>query len=275
MAIIHPTAQIDPSAVLADDVEVGPFSVVEPDVTIGSGTVLRSHAVVRRYTTLGEGNLVDSFAVLGGLPQDYKFDPSQVSYLKIGNGNIFREGVTVNRATGEGTATVVGDNTYWFANAHAGHNADIRDKAVLVNGTLVGGHSTVGARAILAANGAIHQFCWIGERVMFQGGAMVSMHVPPYVLCAEVNKVISLNTVGLRRSDDISDEDRNQIKEAFNILYRRGLSQEEAVEKMDACGDWGTAADTFREFVRKAAAAEPPFDRGLCPHMPRARGQRQ
>ncbi len=273
MATIHPTAQVDSSAVLADDVEVGPFSLVEPDVTIGPGTVLRSHVVIRRHTTLGAGNLVDSFAVLGGPPQDYKFDPSQVSYLKIGNGNIFREGVTVNRATGEGAATVVGDNTYWFANSHAGHNTEIRDRAILVNGTLVGGHSTVGSRAILGANGAIHQFCRIGERVMFQGGAMVGMHVPPYVLCAEVNKVISLNAVGLRRSDDMTDEDRKQIKEAFNLVYRCGHSLEEAIEKMDACADWGKAAGAFREFVRKAADAAPPFDRGLCPHMPRARGQ--
>ncbi len=117
MANIHPTAVVDETAILADDVEVGPFVVVEPDVKIGSGTVLRSHAVVRRYTEMGENNVVDSFVVLGGLPQDYGFDPAQVTYLKIGNGNIFREGVTVNRATGEGKSTIVGNDNYWFANA--------------------------------------------------------------------------------------------------------------------------------------------------------------
>jgi UDP-N-acetylglucosamine acyltransferase len=271
MAQIHPTAVIDPSATLAEDVEVGPFAVVEADVEIGRGTVLRPHSVVRRYTTLGAGNLVDSFAVLGGLPQDLKFDEKQVSYLRIGDGNIFREGVTISRATGEGESTVVGNNTYWFTNSHAGHNTEVCDEAILVNGALVAGHCTIGRGAILPANGTIHQFTWIGEKAMFQGTASASMHVPPYVMVTGVNIIVSLNKVGLRRSEEISAEDRKQIEEAFNITYRSKLSTSAALEKMDTCPDWGEAAGLFREFVRKVVHAEPPYNRGLCTYRISAR----
>jgi UDP-N-acetylglucosamine acyltransferase len=236
--------------------------------------VLNSHAVVRRYTEMGENNTVDSFAVLGGFPQDYDFNPTQVTALKIGHGNIFREGVTVNRATGDNCATVVGNDNYWFTNSHAGHNATIGNQVVLVNGALVAGHATIGDRVILPANGGIHQFCWVGEGVMFQGKGGLSMHTPPYVLCAEINIVIGLNTVGLRRRKDISKEDIRQIKEAFNIVYRSGLGLEAALAKMDACTDWGPAAGKFREFIRDVFQAEPPFNRGLCPHLSRSKIRR-
>ena len=269
MANIHPTAIVDPEAKLAEDVEVGAYCIVEKDVEIGPGTVLRSHVVIRRYTTLGAGNRVDPFVVLGGDPQDLKFDTDQVSYLRIGDCNVFREGVTISRATGRDQATVVGNKTYWFANSHAGHDARIEDEVILVNGALVGGHSTIGRGAILGGNGMIHQFVWVGEKAMFQGGGHTGMHVPPYVMCANVNNVISLNSVGLRRSKEISTEDRRQIKEAFDITYCRGLTRKQALEKMDACGDWGAAAGRFREFVRKVLSAEKPYNRGLCPHLSR------
>ena len=129
MATIHSTALVDPAAKLADDVEIGPYCLVEADVALGPGTVLRPHAIVRRYTTLGSGNFVDSFAVLGGLPQDLKFKPDTVSFVRIGDNNVFREGVTVSRATGEGHATTVGSGTYWMTGSHAGHDATVHDDA--------------------------------------------------------------------------------------------------------------------------------------------------
>jgi UDP-N-acetylglucosamine acyltransferase len=269
MARIHPTAVVDDSARLAEDVEIGPFAIVEADVEIGAGTVIRPHAVTRRYTTLGEGNYVDSFVALGGEPQDYKFDASQVSYLRIGDHNLFREGVTISRGTGEGSETAVGNGTFWMANSHAGHNCTIGDNVILTNGALVAGHCTVGRGAILPANGNLHQFVWVGERCMFQGGAAISMHAPPYCMLAQDNNVVGLNTVGLRRAADISDEDRRQIKEAFSITYRSGLTPAQALEKMDACADWGPAASKFRDFVRKVISAEKPYKRGLCPHVRR------
>ena len=231
---------------------------------IGAGSRLSNHVAIRRYTTLGQNNLVDAFAVLGGCPQDYKFDPSSVTYLRIGDDNIFREGVTISRATGQGNATVVGNKTYWMANAHAGHNAVIEDEAILVNGCAVGGHASIGRKANLSAHSLVHQFCWVGEMTMLQGNAGTSTHVPPYVILAGINRIVGLNVVGLRRAEHLTGEDVHQIKEAFRLTYRSGLTSSKALEKMDECTDWGVAADKFRQFVRRVLTAEPPYDRPLC-----------
>ena len=266
MAKIHPTAEVDSQASLADDVEVGPHCMVEADVKIGAGTVLRSHVIVRRYTSLGSGNFVDSFSVLGGEPQDYKFDPATESYLRIGNDNVFREGVTISRATGDGCVTTVGNGTYWMTNSHAGHNAVVGDETILVNGSALAGHAEVGRKVILSAHAVVHQFCWVGELVMVQGNTGISMHVPPYMLAAmPINRLVGLNLVGLRRAPYLCDEDRRQIKEAFKLTYRSRLTPLQALEKMDSRSDWGEAAGRFRDFVRRVLEAEAPHKRGLCP----------
>lgn len=268
MATIHPTAVVDKTAKLEADVEIGAYAIIEPDVEIGAGSVIRPHAVVRRYTSMGKGNYVDSFVALGGEPQDYKFDASQVSYLRIGDKNVFREGVTISRGTGQGSETRVGNGTFWMANSHAGHNCVIEDGVILANSALVAGHCTIGRKAILPANGHIHQFVWVGEMCMFQGGAGLSMHTPPFCLLALDNDIIALNVVGLRRSPDITDDDRKDVKEAFQLTYRSNLAPARALEEMDKC-NFGPAGLKFREFVRKALSAEKPFNRGLCPHVNR------
>jgi UDP-N-acetylglucosamine acyltransferase len=272
MAKIHPTAIVDPGAELAEDVEIGAFSVVEGDTVIDSGCVLRPHAVVRRHTRLGRGNRVDSFAVLGGEPQDLKFDPGTVSWLRIGDDNVFREGVTISRATGEGLETVVGSRTYWMAGSHAGHNATVEDDCILVNGAAVAGHAVVSRRTILSAHAMVHQFCWVGEGVMTQGGAGISMHAPPFTLLAGISRVVGLNAVGLKRNRELTDEDRAQIRQAFRITYRSGLTVTAALAEMDRQVHWGAAAGRFREFVRRVLAAEKPHARGLCPLRLRSRG---
>ncbi|MBI5595417.1 MAG: acyl-ACP--UDP-N-acetylglucosamine O-acyltransferase [Elusimicrobia bacterium] len=264
MAKIHPLAVVAPSAQLADDVVVGPGAVVEAGVVIGPGTVLRPHAVVRTGTTLGMRNLVDSFAVLGGDPQDLGFDPRTETFLKVGDDNTFREGVTISRATKPGGATTVGDKTLWMANSHAGHDCRIGNGVIIVNSTLLAGHVVVGERAILSGGTAVHQFTWIGEMVMTQGHSGLGMHVPPFVMCAEVNQVVGLNIIGLKRNPALSDDDRKQVKEAFRLTYRAGLPRAKAVEAMDAC-QWGPAASSFRDFVKRVLAAEKPHNRGLCP----------
>jgi len=265
MPKIHPTAIVDPSAVLSDDVEIGAYSIVEADVVIGPGTVLRDHAILRRYTTIGQNNIVDSHAVLGGVPQDLQFDPRTVSYLRVGDNNIFREGVTISRATGEGEASVVGNRTYWMTGAHAGHDAVVEDDAILVNGAALAGHTVLGRGAILSAHVAVHQFCWVGERAMGQGNSATSMHVPPFTLFAGANRVVSLNVVGLRRSKEITREDRRQVQEAFDLTYRSSLTVSDALKAMDERTEWGWAAARFRDFVRRVISARPPYNRGLCP----------
>jgi len=274
MSQIHHNAEVHSTAEIADDVEIGSFAVIEGGVHIGSGCVIRPHAIVRRFTTLGSKNYVDSFTVLGGEPQDLKFDKKTKSYLEIGDNNTFREGVTISRATGEGNKTIVGSNTLWMANSHAGHNSIIEDNVILVNGTLVAGHCTIGNGAILPANGAIHQFCWVGENVMFQGGGFAGMHVPPFVICSGVNNVVALNSVGLRRRTDLTTKDRQEVKEAFRITYKSGYSLKQVFDEMNQKKNWGVAAGNFRDFIGHVIEAEPPFNRGLCSHLSRSEQRR-
>ncbi len=265
MAKIHPTAIVHPAAVLSDNVEIGAYSIVEADVAIGPGSVVREHAIIRRYTTIGQNNMVDSYAILGGIPQDLKFDPRTVSYLRVGDGNVFREGVTISRATQEGNATIVGNRTYWMTGAHAGHDVVVDDDAVLVNGAALAGHTVLGRGAILSAHVAVHQFCWVGEMAMGQGNSATSMHIPPFTLFAGANRIVSLNVIGLRRSKGITREDRHQVQEAFDLTYRSSLTVSDALRAMDEQTEWAAAATRFRDFVRRVVSAQSPYNRGLCP----------
>jgi len=263
MPKIHPTAIVHPDANIADDVEIGPGSIVESDVEIAAGCVVREHAIIRRYTTMGEGNFVDAGAVLGGEPQDLKFDPQTVSYLRIGRDNVFREGVTISRGSKPDAATVVGNKTYWMACSHAGHDSVIEDEVILANSALVAGHCRIGRRAFLSGHVVVHQFCWVGEGVMSQGNAGTSTHVAPFTLFADINRVIGLNVIGLRRNPELNGDDRSQIKEAFRLTYRAKLPLREALAEMDSRTDWGEAAGRYREFIRQVATAEKPYNRGL------------
>ena len=265
MSKIHPTALVDAGAQVADDVEIGPYAVIEPDVSIGEGCRIAGHALIRRYTSLGRGNRVDPFCVLGGPPQDLKFDPETVTHLRIGDNNVFREGATLNRGSKPGGASVVGSRTYFMTAAHLGHDAIVGDDAILANGAAAGGHATIGPRTFLSAHVVIHQFCWIGEGVMTQGNSGFSTHVPPFVTGANINYLVGLNVVGLRRNPEVSKEDIAQIKEAFRLTYRSRMPKADVIAAMDAHEEWGGPASRFRDFVRKVFEAEPPFRRGLCP----------
>ncbi len=260
---IHETAVVDVSAQLGGGVIVGPHAVVESDVVIGEACELLAGAVVRRYTTMGAGNVVHPFAVLGGEPQDYKFDPGEKTYLRIGSGNIFREGVTINRATTSGGATVIGSGCFFMTGSHVGHDSVVGDRVVLTNSAALAGHCEIADGAILSAFAVVHQFCRVGELVMMRGFSGAGQHVPPFVMLGGVNYVVGLNSVGLRRADYITDADHKQIKEAYRLLYRSSLTPTEALAEMDACDDWGAPAGRFRDFIRRALSAKPPYNRGL------------
>jgi UDP-N-acetylglucosamine acyltransferase len=265
MPKIHPTAIVDPAAKLGDEVEIGAYSIVEGDVTLGPGCVLREHAVIRSHTHMGAGNFVDSGAVIGGLPQDLGFKPDTVTYIKIGDQNIFREGVTISRATKPGLATTIGNRNYFMTCSHMGHDAAVGDDTIFVNGAVAAGHTHIGSRVFLSAHVGVHQFTWVGDGVMTRGNSGVSMHVPPFTMLAEINGIVGLNVIGMRRNPQLTDEDRKQIKEAFYLTYRSGLPMTKVLAEMDLRVDWGAAAGNFREFVRKVLAAEKPYRRGLCP----------
>ncbi len=172
--------------------------------------------------------------------------------------------MTISRATGEGEETRIGSRNFWMAGAHAGHNATVGNGVTLVNGAVLAGHTTVEDGALLSAYAGLHQFCTFGRLAMVQGNGVVIGHMPPYTFGAGVDAVHGLNLVGLRRAEGIDPEDIRQIREAFNLLYRKGLPPARALEEMDARDDWNPPAAYFRDFIRRMLNAEGRYKRSLA-----------
>jgi UDP-N-acetylglucosamine acyltransferase len=262
-AQIHPAAIVDAAAQIGRDVQIGPGAVVEADAIVGDGCRLMAMSVIRRWTTLGAGNVVHSFAVLGGEPQDYGHDPAVRSFVVIGNRNVFREGTTISRGTGADAVTTIGDDNYFMTGAHVGHNCVVGNHCIMVNGSALGGYARLADYVNLSAHVVIHQHCWVGTRVMSMGNAASNKHIPPYCMLGKPNLIIGLNRVGIARAKELSDQDRGEIAEAYKILYRSGLPATKALEKMDAHSEWGPAASGMRDFVRRVLEAQPPYNRGI------------
>jgi len=234
MAKIHPTAVVAPDAKLADSVEVGPYCVIEEDVEIGAGTRLFGQCRIGAHTVMGEDNIVYPFASIGTDPEDYSYDPSQVSYTRIGNGNRFREGVTVNRGTMPGSTTVMGDGCFMMANAHVAHNCQVGNKVIMVVGCALGGHCHVGDNALISGLSAVHQFCRVGRMAVLSGVSAISMDLPPFMIGDGRNGgVRGFNIVGLRRNG-FPPETIRVIKSLYDIFFRQGLNIKNATEKVKA-----------------------------------------
>lgn len=199
--MIHPSAVIAAGARLHADVSVGPGAVVEDGAEIGPGCVIGPHAVIAAGVRLGARNRVHAHAVLGGPPQDIGFDPSAVGAVLIGDDNVFREGVTVNRPTRAGGATRIGSRCYLMNNCHVAHDCAVGDRVIIASGVALGGHVQVGDGAFLGGGAMVHQFCRIGALAMVGGLAGVAMDVLPYTMVAGNHaRHYRLNLVGLRRA---------------------------------------------------------------------------
>ena len=248
MSKIHPSAVVDPGAKIADDVEIGPFCVVGPNVEIGAGCKLIAQCFVDGYTTLGKNNTLYPNASLGDQPQDYGFKGG-VSYLRIGDNNNFREGFTAHVGTEEGSATIIGNNGYFMANAHVAHNCVVGNNVVMVNSAVVAGYVTVGDNVLLSGLTAVHQFGKIGRFAVLSGGTAISKDLPPFMICAERNKSIrNINIIGLRRNG-FSKETIKAIKQVFKIFYRSGLNTSDAIVKIREDVELFPEVEEFIEFV--------------------------
>jgi UDP-N-acetylglucosamine acyltransferase len=234
VARIHPTAFVDPSAELADDVEVGPYAVIGADVTIGAGTRVLAHATLAGPATLGAGNVVHPHASLGGPPQDKKYR-GEPTTLEIGDGNTFRECVTVNRGTVQDRGvTRIGDDNWVMAYVHVAHDCRIGSHTILANTTNLGGHVELGDWVILGGCTQVHQFCKVGAHAMTGTGTILLHDVPPYVMVSgNPSAPHGLNTEGLRRRGfDAATIAR--LKRAYRALYRSGLTLEQARARLEA-----------------------------------------
>jgi UDP-N-acetylglucosamine acyltransferase len=230
---IHALALVDPSARIGENVTIGPFCIVEANTSIGDGSSLESHVVVKRGTSIGKNCRVWPHVVLGHEPQDMKWRGEE-SYLKIGDNNILREMVTIHRATGEGEATVLGDNNLLMAYVHIGHNCSIGSNTMISNSTGISGHVTIEDKSIIGGFVGIHQFVHIGKMAMVGGLSKVVQDVPPFCIAdGRPAKIHGLNTRGLRRNGVVSEQ-RNHVGTAFKLLYRSGLNTSQALERIHA-----------------------------------------
>lgn len=253
---IHSTALVSPTARLADGVEVGAYACVGEEVEIGAGTIVQSHAVLEGRVVLGENNLIGHGAIIGGRPQDLSFKDGTRSGVEIGRGNVIREHVTIHRGAAADSFTTIGDGNFLMVGAHVGHNCAIGNKVIVANNCLLGGYVTVGDGAFLGGGCVFHQFMRVGTLAITQGNAGFGKDLPPYVIGAGVNKVVALNTVGLKRGG-LGPEDRAEIRAAFRLLYESGLNVTQALEEARA-RTWREPAQAFFDFV--AAAKK----RGIC-----------
>lgn len=230
--MIHPQAVVDPAAELADGVQVGPFSVIGPGVTIDAGTVVAPHVVIEGPTRIGRDNRIHPFATVGGAPQDKKYN-DEPTELVIGDRNTIREGVTLNRGTAQDRGrTTLGNDNWIMAYVHIAHDCEVGSHTIFANNASLAGHVRVEDHAILGGFTLVHQFCAIGANAFTAFGSVIAKDVPPFMMVSgHPAHVHGLNSEGMKRRGLDSDSLR-ALKQAYRILYRSGLSLEEAVTRL-------------------------------------------
>ncbi len=232
MARIHPSAIVDTGAELAADVEVGPYAVIGPQVVLGEGTSVGPHAVIEGPTRMGRNNRIHAHATLGGAPQDKKYR-GEPTRLEIGDGNTFRECVTVNRGTvQDGGITRIGHDNWVMAYVHIAHDCQVGDHTILANTTNLAGHVQIGDWVILGGCSQVHQFCKIGAHAMTGVSTVVLHDIPPFVMASGNSaQAHGMNTEGLRRRG-FSAPSLAALRQAYKTLYRSGLTLQQAREAL-------------------------------------------
>jgi UDP-N-acetylglucosamine acyltransferase len=254
--VIHPTAIISDSASIADDVQIGPYSIIGDNVEIGRGTRIDSHVVVNGPTTIGEDNHIYQFASIGDDPQDKKY-ADEPTTLKIGARNTIREFCTISRGTTQDKGeTILGDDNWIMAYVHIAHDCVIGNKTIMANNATLAGHVHVGDWVIFGGFSGAHQFCKIGAHAFIGMYAGANRDVPAYVTVAGTPAAPrGINSEGLKRRDFSAEQIRN-IKDAYRLVYRKGLKLAEAIDEIAARSESQPELRLFLDSLRSS-------DRGI------------
>jgi len=247
--LIDSRAVVDPKADIDEGVEIGAFSVIGSNVQIGRGTKVGSHVVIKGPAIIGRDNQIFQFASLGDDPQDKKY-AGERTYLEIGNGNVIREFVTINRGTEDGGGTTrIGNNNLFMAYIHVAHDCLIGSHVIMANGASLGGHVSIDDHAILGGFTMVHQFCRIGTHAFCAMGTGLTKDVPPFITVAgQPAKPHGINSIGLSRHG-FSDPTIQSIKRAYKTLYLRHLKLDEAVDSIRKSAGNIQEVEIFAEFV--------------------------
>lgn len=248
---IHKTALVHPDAEIGENVEIGPFCVIGRDVKIGKSTCLEAHVVVDGITEIGEDCHIFTGAIIGSPPQDLKYR-GEKTRLRIGNRNIIREYVTINRGTVVGGETKIGDDNLVMAYAHVAHDCIIGNKVVLANNATLAGHVMVEDHAVIGGLTPVHQFCRIGAYAILGGSSRTNKDVPPYCKAAgSPIKLYGLNSISLERHN-FPQEVRNQLKRAYKIVFRSKLNTTQALEKLKKETSFCDEVKYFIQFIAES-----------------------
>ena len=248
--MIHPTALIDPSAKVPASCSVGPYCIVGAEVQLGENCELISHVVIHGPAKIGNHNRFFPFCTIGAEPQDISYK-GEKTRLEMGDGNVIRECVTLNRGTAKGGGvTCIGNQTLIMAYSHVGHDSVIDDHAMLINGATLAGHVTVEPWAVVGALCPVHQFVRIGAHAYIGGGTTITQDVLPFSKCVEPRDVraYGLNSVGLERRG-FSKERIGRIQHAFRVLTNSRLNTTQALEKLKSEGDQGDDVRMLISFI--------------------------
>jgi UDP-N-acetylglucosamine acyltransferase len=242
---------------VASDVRIGPYAIIDGPAVIGPRCVIHSCAVISGTVRMGRNNHVGYGAVIGAEPQDYSFKPTTRSEVVIGNNNKIREYCTIHRGTMEGSATVVGNDNFFMAGTHLGHNVHAGSHITIANGVLLAGHVEVQDHVFIGGGSAFHQFLRIGRGALTQGNSTFTKDIPPFTIAAVYNTVIGVSSEGLRRAG-LGAEARKELRAAFKLLYKSGWNKTQALERAAAM-EWKT--DEGRRFFEFIATSK---KRGIC-----------
>lgn len=232
-ASIHPTAIIHPTASIGAGCEIGPFCVIGAHVELGENCWLQNQVTLMGPSKIGRNNKFFAFCSIGQQTQDLKY-AGEPTHLQVGEGNTFREFVTVNRGTAPGSSTRIGDKGNFLAYSHVAHDCTVGSSVIFSNNGTIAGHVEVGDHAIISGLTAVHQFCRVGSFAITGGCSKIVQDVPPYTI-ADGNpaKIRGLNKVAMERHG-FSQEAQQALKDAYKILYRSKLNLHQALERIEA-----------------------------------------
>lgn len=253
MTSIAETAVVSGDASVARDVAIGAYSVIGPQVTIGAGTVIGPHVHIHGPTSIGERNRIVGQASIGTDPQDLKYHGEHTE-LRIGNDNVFREFVTVNRGTaGGGGITTIGSHNFFMAYAHVAHDCHVGDHTVFANNATLAGHVDVGDHSTIGAFSAVHQFCRVGDHAFVGGATIATQDVLPFVktVGSRPAKTYGINTIGLDRKG-FQKETIEALQRAYRLLVRSKLRLEDALQRIESELAFHAEVRYLVEFVRES-----------------------
>lgn len=251
--MIHSQAIIDPDAEIGENVSVGAFSLIGPNVRIADNTTVASHVVINGPTTIGSNNRIYQFCSIGGDPQDKKYNMDKNSNLVIGDGNTIREYCSINRGTDNGGGvTRIGNNNWIMAYVHIAHDCIIGNNTVFSNNATLAGHVTIDDDVILGGFTGVHQFCQIGRNCFSAISSVIVKDVPPYLMVSgNTAKPSGLNREGLKRHGYSSDT-INLLRKAYKILYRKGLTTNQAIAEIRGLSESSDELEHFAGFIERS-----------------------